>query len=138
MKFGKIVVLGLVFINTMSAHALTLTAQGTHMLTCNDPGAFSGVNVYLNESVFVPNSHMKQAVSANVYFNFSSAQNMTCDGYSQDENYDIACIGYYHPREPTEVFIKTENQKIVAHWKTSIVYGHKDMTSVCTLSVLNP
>jgi hypothetical protein len=102
--------------------------------TDNDGTNAYAVRLFLDDSVYTPGSGYKHPAAASLYFNYSSAQNMTCIGTVKNDSYDVNCVGYYYDKEITEVKFRSVGDKVLAYWKTSKVYGSRDIVSECAIS----
>ncbi len=102
-------------------------------LICNDGGpAHQGtVRATLDASSFTPGSGHRDMTTATVYYNFSTVNQMVCEGIVRDNHFDVDCVGFYVGREVTKVLFRSENGKIVAHWQTSRPYGNEPRVSEC-------
>lgn len=129
----KMMILTLMILFSGAAKALPTK----EILTCNSgPG---GVYLYLDSSGFTPGSGFSRPESATVTYKFTSAQQMTCDGFVSGANVDIWCVGFYQRGEITTVEFKTlPDGSYRAFWTTALAYGSRAMETPCVRSEQPP
>lgn len=121
------------FFISLSSMAKNNTQKKEYLFCQN---GYERIIVNLDSSGFDPNSGYKLATQASITYMYSSTLNMSCNGYIRFDKYDVNCVGYYYPREITELKIRSNNGRVIATWVTSEGYGNEDKETECVLKTL--
>ena len=123
------------FLTTLAVLTLSLSAfahdfmdlHKMEQLHCrnNDGTNASAATLFLDDSVYDPASGLRHPSAANIFFNYSGSQNMTCVGRVKNDNVRVNCVGYYWDNEIAEVKFRGQGKNITAEFVTSEVYGNK-------------